>query len=463
VLDVGCGLGLNGAAARRRGAHVTGIDRAPQAAAAARLDEVLEVDVESDASCERALGAKRFDLILFGDVLEHTREPARVLGRLLRHLDDEGRVIVSLPNVAAWTVRLALLRGRFDYEASGILDRTHLRFFTRQTAVRLVEDAGLEVLRVDENPMLVRAAARKLVLDRLARADPDAPDDRDPTALARSRPYALYQRFVRPLEDQLARRAPGLLAFQHVVVARHRPRPRRLTLTVGMLTRDEEGSIERMIAEIRRAAPDARILCVDGSTRDRTAERAASLGAEVLRQLPPRGHGPAMALLLRAAASRSDALIYLDCDLTYPTDEIPRLRRLLEEEAVDVVNAVRTRRRPAAMPLANYLANRGFAALARVGHGVPTCDLHSGMRAYRSSVIRAFDALDGWAERDALPVETLLWPARSGYRVVEVPIAYRERVGESKLERLSGTAWTLARLARTLASGERPGARYEVR
>ena len=457
VLDVGCGLGLNGAMARRRGAHVVGIDLAPRARAGAgeRLDEVLAVDVESDASCARALGGRRFDLLLFGDILEHTRDPAAVLRRLLPYLDDEGRVIVSLPNVAAWTVRLGLLAGRFDYEPSGILDDTHLRFFTRDTAVQLVEDAGLDVLRVEQNPMLLRAA-RKLVLRRLADAGPRA----DPTALMRSRPYAFYQRFVRPVEDLVAERAPGLFAFQHVVVARRRPQPRRLSLTVGMLTRDEEGAIEPMIGEIRRYAPDAHILCVDSSTRDRTALLAQRLGAEVLSQLPPRGHGPAMELLMRAAAHKSEALIYLDCDLTYPASNIPLLRRLLEEEAVDVVNAARTRRRPAAMPLPNYVANRAFAAMARIGHGVPTCDLHSGMRAYRSSVIRAF-AFDG--ERDALPVDTLLWPARCGYRVVELPIEYHPRVGVSKLQKLSGTAWTLARLVRTLSIGRRGGAGFDVR
>ncbi len=161
-----------------------------------------------------------------------------------------------------------------------------------------------------------------------------------------------------------------------------------------------------------------------------------------------------------AAAKESDALVYLDCDFTYPTSNIPALRRLLEDEAVDVVNCARTRTRPAAMPAPNYLANRAFAGLASVLHGVPTVDVHSGMRAYRSSVIRAFD-FDG--EGDALPLDTLLWPAKCGYRVVEVPIDYDERVGASKLRKLAGTWWTFVRLARATGVGSRGAARYDVR
>ena len=86
-------------------------------------------------------------------------------------------------------------------------------------------------------------------------------------------------------------------------------------------------------------------------------------------------------------------------------------------------------------------------------------DLHSGMRGYRSSVIRAFAST---ATGDALPIDTLLWPARSGYHVVEVPIDYQERVGVSKLRKLSGTVWTFVRLSRTLGVGTRRSDTYDV-
>jgi hypothetical protein len=139
---------------------------------------------------------------------------------------------------------------------------------------------------------------------------------------------------------------------------------------------------------------------------------------------------------------------------------IPVVRRLVEEEGVDVVNCARTRTRPAAMPVPNYLANRAFAGMAHLMHGIPTCDVHSGMRAYRTGMIRAFD-FDG--EGDALPIDTLLWPAKCGYHVVELPIDYNERVGQSKLRKLAGTVWTMIRLVDSLPVGTRGGKRFEAR
>jgi 2-polyprenyl-3-methyl-5-hydroxy-6-metoxy-1,4-benzoquinol methylase len=455
VLDVGCGIGLNGVAAKETGARVTGIEIVPESIERAKrvLDDVLAIDITSDEAVERGLRGRKFDLFLFADVLEHVVDPRAVLARLLPYLEDGGRVIVSLPNVAAWPVRLGLLAGNFEYQQSGILDDSHLRFFTRESAQRLVASVGLEVLRVEQNPMLVRAAK-----DLIAKTLVDS--SAEPTAFAESLPYKAYQAFVRPLEDVVARTAPGALAFQNVVIARKPVAKKKLSLTIGMLTMNEEESIERMMGEIRRVAPDAQILCVDSSTKDRTPEIAARLGARVLRQLPPRGHGPAMELLMYTAAEQSDLLIYLDCDFTYPADYVPIVRRILEEEGVDVVNCARTRRKPAAMPVPNYLANRSFAGLAHIMHGIPTCDVHSGMRGYRSSVIRAFD-FDG--EGDALPIDTLLFPVKCGYSVVEIPIDYDERVGVSKLRKVAGTVWTFIRLVKALPVGERLGEKYDVR
>ena len=109
--------------------------------------------------------------------------------------------------------------------------------------------------------------------------------------------------------------------------------------------------------------------------------------------------------------------------------------------------------KPEAMPLPNYLANKTFSLVAKAMNGMNVADLHSGMRGYRSSVIRSF-YFDG--EGDALPIDTLLWPARSGYRVVEIPIDYQDRVGQSKLRKVAGTVWTFIRLGKTLARLDQP-------
>ena len=106
------------------------------------------------------------DLILFLDVLEHLLDPDRVLAQLTRNMPADGTVIVSLPNVAHYSVSVPLLlKGSFEYRDAGILDRTHLRFFTRKTAVELVNKAGLTVTRGLRAGL---AGPRAKQLDRLA-------------------------------------------------------------------------------------------------------------------------------------------------------------------------------------------------------------------------------------------------------------------------------------------------------
>lgn len=109
---------------------------------AKNADEHHIVDLDGDLP---ELGKP--DLILCLDVLEHLQSPLDVLKRLTKTMAPHGTVIVSLPNVAHYTVSLPLLTGRFDYADAGILDRTHLRFFVRRSCVALMNDAGLVVGR----------------------------------------------------------------------------------------------------------------------------------------------------------------------------------------------------------------------------------------------------------------------------------------------------------------------------
>ena len=212
-----------------------------------------------------------------------------------------------------------------------------------------------------------------------------------------------------------------------------------MKLTVSMITMNEEKAVAKVVADIRRVAPDAEILLVD-SSRDRTAEIAEELGCRVIKQFPPQGYGPAMDRAVREAAG--DVVITLDCDDTYPVDVIPRLVQLIDA-GYDLVNTTRTWRRPPAMPFANFIANRVFALGARLLHGLKTTDVHSGMRAYRKSMI---DQVQWLAKGPALPVDMYVIPFRRGFRVTEIPIDYRERIGTTTLHRWSSTIWTFKRL-----------------
>jgi glycosyltransferase involved in cell wall biosynthesis len=211
-------------------------------------------------------------------------------------------------------------------------------------------------------------------------------------------------------------------------------------VTIAMITLNEERAVEQVIHDIRRAAPAAEILLVD-SSRDATPRIAEALGARVIRQFPPKGYGPAMDLALRSASGA--VVVTLDCDDTYPAERIPDLARLVLEEGYDLVDASRLRRKPAAMPWLNYLANYGFALLASVLFRRRITDLHSGMRAYRKAML---DRLAYRAEGAALPVELLLRPIKLGMKVKTVFIDYRVRIGASTMLPLPSAWWTLKRI-----------------
>lgn len=228
-----------------------------------------------------------------------------------------------------------------------------------------------------------------------------------------------------------------------------------MKLTVSMITLNEEKAIGKVVDDIRRVVPDAEILVID-SSKDRTAEIAAERGCRVIKQFPPKGYGPAMDRAVREASG--DIVVTLDCDDTYPVEVIPQIAEMVASGQWDLVNTTRVHKRPKAMPMANFLANRLFALTARVLHGVRTTDVHSGMRAYRKAMI---DQVQWVPTGPALPVDMLVIPHRLGFRVTDVPIEYRERIGETTLRRWTSTLWTFRRLwnARQVKAGAPAGAR----
>ena len=208
-----------------------------------------------------------------------------------------------------------------------------------------------------------------------------------------------------------------------------------------MITLNEEAAIGKVVDDIRRLYPAAEIVIVDSST-DRTAEIAIALNCKVVKQYPPRGYGPAMHQAF-VGASR-DWVITLDCDATYPVEAIEQLLEKINE-GYDLVSASRLGKRPENMPRENYLANWLFAFLARTMCGVESTDVHTGMRAYSKSLLEHFPYK---SQGMALPVELQVGPAAIGYKCTEIFIDYHPRIGESKLQKLSSTIWTVKRLWR---------------
>jgi len=148
VLEVGCSTGYISRLMADRNCVVTGIEMDVGAAKLARnyCAEVHVLDL-NQREWIKMLPEGAFDVIVLGDVLEHLLDPPSVLRQIGELLDVDGSLVISLPNVVHWITRLKILLGRFDYEPTGTLDHTHVRFFTVKTAKKLIEDSGFRILR----------------------------------------------------------------------------------------------------------------------------------------------------------------------------------------------------------------------------------------------------------------------------------------------------------------------------
>ncbi|MCE5315569.1 MAG: class I SAM-dependent methyltransferase [Armatimonadota bacterium] len=150
VLEVGCATGyMTQAMKEDLGCEVTVVEINPELIRQAQPYAKLAVvgDIE-DSAVWNELGSG-YDAVVFGDVLEHLKDPWDILRRSHDLLNNDGKILASIPNVAYYEVRFNLLLGRFEYTSLGILDNTHLRFFTASSVMRLFEDTGYRIAKFD--------------------------------------------------------------------------------------------------------------------------------------------------------------------------------------------------------------------------------------------------------------------------------------------------------------------------
>jgi len=159
VLELGPATGYMSRVFRDRGCQVVAIELDPPMAARAEqfCERMIVGDVET-LDLPALLGEDRFDVIVAADVLEHLKNPDAVLRALKPFLLPTGYVVASVPNVAHGSVRLALLAGQFRYSQCGLLDSTHLRFFTRESIQELFEEAGFAITQIFRQPLLIDRA-----------------------------------------------------------------------------------------------------------------------------------------------------------------------------------------------------------------------------------------------------------------------------------------------------------------
>lgn len=143
VLDVGCGRGLLVDELLKKNVKVTGIDNLQPEEVNPHIRSYLQWDIED---LENITLKEKFDYVIWGDVLEHIRNPERSLRASKRFMKSKGLMILSTANITLWFYRLSLLFGRFNYGDRGILDKTHVHLYTKSSSKALIETAGLKII-----------------------------------------------------------------------------------------------------------------------------------------------------------------------------------------------------------------------------------------------------------------------------------------------------------------------------
>ena len=149
VLDVGCAYGNLAEVMSANTCEVVGVEISPKAGKSAQkyCKEVFIGDVESIELSSDYINY--FDYIIFADILEHLKNPLKVLEKFKKYLKDDGCVVISLPNITNWRMRLKILFGNFEYKDTGVLDNSHIRFFNEKSAKKLLYESGYEIIKFD--------------------------------------------------------------------------------------------------------------------------------------------------------------------------------------------------------------------------------------------------------------------------------------------------------------------------
>jgi 2-polyprenyl-3-methyl-5-hydroxy-6-metoxy-1,4-benzoquinol methylase len=208
ILDVGCGYGLLSKELKKTFPKLDfyGIEHSKEASRSSqKILKLLQCNIEDIALIKRKLKTQKFDVIIFSDVLEHLYDPVDIIKSYQSFLDQDGTIVVTVPNIANIFSRLALLFGYFNYSETGVMDKTHIRFFNKQNLRQLAKESNLQIVAQKYDSILVRWFVPFIKIFIVNKGSGHILD---------SKLYQFYFKYLRPIEEVFSTLLPSLFAFR---------------------------------------------------------------------------------------------------------------------------------------------------------------------------------------------------------------------------------------------------------
>jgi len=208
ILDVGCGYGLLSKKLKKTFPKLDfyGIEHSKEASRSSqKILKLLQCNIEDIALIKRKLKTQKFDVIIFSDVLEHLYDPVDIIKSYQSFLNQDGTIVVTVPNIANIFSRLALLFGYFNYNETGVMDKTHIRFFNKQNLKQLAKESNLKIVAQKYDSILVRWFVPFIKIFIANKGSGHILD---------SKLYQFYFKYLRPIEEVFSTLIPSLFAFR---------------------------------------------------------------------------------------------------------------------------------------------------------------------------------------------------------------------------------------------------------